>query len=60
MAKTLKDPVQEKIEIVDQLDDMVEPKQSKFRFLLPLMVLILAAISTFIWIRRRSAKNETN
>lgn len=60
MAKTLKEPVQEKIEIVDQLDDMAEPKGSKLRFLLPLIVLVLAAISTFLWIRRHSAKNELN
>lgn len=60
MANTLKDKFQEKIEIVDQPDDVVEPKPRKFRFLVPLLALVVAATSTFLWIRRLSAKNELN
>ncbi|HZO70571.1 MAG TPA: hypothetical protein VFB60_00095 [Ktedonobacteraceae bacterium] len=60
MANALKDTIQEKIEIVDQPDDLVEPKQKKFRFLIPVVALALAAVGTFIWVRRLSAKNELN
>lgn len=60
MAHALKDKFQEKIEIVDQPDDVIEPKQKKFRLLIPLLALILAAVGTFIWVRRLSAKNELN
>ncbi len=60
MANALKDTIQEKIEIVDQPEDVTEPKQRKFRFLIPIIALALAALGTFIWIRRSSAKNELN
>lgn len=60
MAHALKDKLQEKIEIVDQPDDIIEPKQKKFGFLISVLALVLAAVGTFIWVRHLSAKNELN
>jgi len=60
MAHALKDKLQEKIEIVDQPNDVIEPKQKKLGFLISVLALVLAAVGTFIWVRRLSAKNELN
>ncbi len=56
MART-KQPTAEKIEIIDQPEDLLEQGRGRPWFVVPLVV-VLAALSAFFVIRRLFGQNE--
>ncbi len=58
MAKTLKDMVAEKIEVVDNLNETHEGKRFNYRWLLPAAVAVVGACAFFIVRRIRGTTQE--
>ena len=56
MAQTVSDVVVEKIEVVDQPDEMTESKGFNFWLLIP--VVLLVATGTFFFVRRWLTSSE--
>ena len=52
MAHAVKEAVQEKIDIIDQLDDMYAKKNPKYWLLIPATLAVAAATGAFVWVRR--------
>jgi hypothetical protein len=52
MAKTVKDVLTEKIEILDQLDKTARRKGFNYRMLLPIPIVLAVATTSFFVVRR--------
>lgn len=52
MAHAVKEAIQEKIELVDQLDDMYAKKRFNYWLLIPATLTVATATGAFVWVRR--------
>ena len=56
MAQTVRDPKQERIEIVDQPEDISEQEPKKFWLSIPIALVVIATL--FFVVRRFTSKKE--
>lgn len=56
MAQAVQDPKHERIEIVDQLDDISEQEQK--RSWLPIPIALVIVVALFLLVRRFAGKKE--